>query len=150
MSKTKGFLLWIMALLLILLPDVVLYIFHIKMHNPSVEWVEKFGKIVTFVILIIYGPALETIITQTLIIHIIRAFVPKIRYSFLLSVTVSALIFGFMHPYGIAYIAGTMFTGIVLATVYYIFLYRKGSAFLIVFTLHAAVNLLPFLGYLFS
>ncbi len=116
--------------------------------NSNVNYIEHSGKLVTVLLVVIWAPAFETILYQALIIHIIKAFVSKIRYSFFISILISSLAFGLSHPYSLPYILAATIYGIILATAYYISLYRKQSAFLIVFLLHALINISALLVFL--
>ncbi len=91
---------------------------------------------------------METLLYQVGIIQIIKAFVPKIRYSFIISVFVSSLAFGLSHPYSLTYVFAASVAGLILAATYFISLYRKQNAFLLVFLLHALNNLIGLLIFL--
>jgi len=149
-SKLNVFLFFGIAFILMLLSSLIVSFFSSPLgtSNYNVNYLEHFGKIVTVLIVVIWDPVFETILYQTLIIYITRAFVPKIRYNFFISIFISSLAFGISHPYSLSYILAATLYGIILATAYYISLYRKQSAFLIVFLLHSLINLLALLTFL--
>jgi len=149
-SKVNIFLFLGIAFILMLLSSVIISFFSSPLgaSNGSVNYIEHSGKVVTVLLVVIWTPVFETFLYQALITHIIRAFVHKIRYSFVISILISSLAFGLSHPYSLPYVLAATLYGIILAATYYIFLYRKQSAFLVVFLLHALINvsaLLPFL-----
>ncbi len=150
-SKLNVFLFFGIAFLLLVFSNLLLsYFFQFGASNSTVNYIEGFGKIVAFLMAVIWAPAIETLLYQAGIIHIIKAFVPKIRYSFIISVFVSSLVFGLSHPYSLNYVFAASITGLILATTYFISLYRKQSAFLLVYLLHALNNLLGLLTFLYK
>ncbi len=150
-SRLNVFLFFGIAFLLLVFSNLALsYFFPFGTSNSSVNYIERFGKIVTFLMAVIWSPAMETLLYQAGIIHIIKAFVAKTRYSFIISVFVSSLAFGLSHPYSLTYVFAAFVAGLILAATYFISLYRKQNAFLLVFLLHALNNLIGLLMYLHS
>ena len=148
-SRLNVFLFFGIAFLLLVFSNLALsYFFPFGTSNSSVNYIERFGKIVTFLIVVIWSPAMETLLYQVGIIQIIKAFVAKTRYSFIISVFVSSLAFGLSHPYSLTYVFAASVAGLILAATYFISLYRKQSAFLLVFLLHALNNLIGLLIFL--
>lgn len=95
-----------------------------------------------FINLVFFGPLLETLIFQWLIIELIFIFRPwKV-----LAVMVSASIFAFAHGYGIFHILSVFPMGLVFST-YYLILRKEGKllAYLSVCCVHACINLFAFI-----
>jgi len=151
-SKLNVFLFFGIALTLMLLTSEIITYFSPSLGtlNNSINYIEHFGKALTILVVVVFGPVFETILYQSLIIHIIKAFVPKIRYSFFISIFISSFVFGLSHPYSLLYFLGATLYGVILATVYYVSLFRKQSAFLLVFLLHATINFLALFMFLYK
>ena len=148
-SKLNVYLFYGITFFLLFTSNLILsWLFPFGASNSNVNYIEHFGQVVTLLVVVIWAPVMETILYQALIIHIVKAFVPKIRYSFLISVFISSLAFGLSHPYSLSYIFAASIAGLIFASTYYISLYRKQSAFLLVFLLHALNNLIGLLMYL--
>ncbi len=150
-SKINVYLFFGIAFILLLLSSLIIsYFLPFSASNSNVNYIEHFGKIITLLVVVIWVPVMETILYQALIIYVIKAFVPKIRYSFFISIFISSMAFGLSHPYSLPYIFAASIAGLIFATTYYISLYRKQSAFLLVFLLHAINNFLGLLMFLYK
>jgi len=148
-SKLNVNLFFGIAFFLLLSTNLILsYLFSFGTSNSNVNYIEHFGKVITLLVVVLWAPVFETILYQVLIIHLTKAFVSKIRYSFFISIFISSMAFGLSHPYSLPYIFAASIAGLIFATTYYISLYRKQSAFLLVFLLHALNNFLGLLIFL--
>jgi len=150
-SKLNVYLFLGTSFFLLLSTNLILsFFFPFGASNSNVNYIECFGKLVTLLVVVIWVPVIETVLYQAFIIHVIKAFVPKIRYNFIISVFISSMAFGLSHPYSLPYIFAASIAGLIFATTYYISLYRKQSAFFLVFLLHALNNFLGLLMFLYK
>lgn len=90
-------------------------------------------------------PLFETLVFQTLIISGVCLLLKRPRYNFYISIILSAVAFSLNHSYNYYYMLYTFFIGIILAFAYYIARYRRTSATLTIFMIHAIWNLFLFL-----
>ena len=92
-------------------------------------------------IAVLVVPLIETLLFQSLIIEIICKIIKRPRKNICLALMVSSLAFAFNHTYSLGYFIITFFGGIILALAYYLGRYRKESAIILVFIIHAMYNL---------
>ena len=97
-------------------------------------------------IVIFYGPLLETLIFQALIISGICFFVVRPRKNFYFSVIASSLVFALVHLYSIYYFIFGLLIGFVLAVAYYFARYRKENAIIPIFLIHSIWNFIVFIA----
>lgn len=86
-------------------------------------------------------PLLETLLFQALIISIVCKVIKRNKFNFYPAIFISAIAFAVNHSYNYYYMIYTFLAGIILALAYYLARYRKESAVLLVFIIHAAYNL---------
>lgn len=86
-------------------------------------------------------PLVETLIFQSLIIEIICKIIKRPRKNILIAVVASSLAFALNHTYSLSYVVFAFGMGIIYALAYYLGRYRKESAIILVFILHAMYNL---------
>lgn len=97
----------------------------------------------SFLLIVIFGPLIETLLNQKLIITLLR---PRIKSW---SIVVSGFVFALLHL-NVNYFIYFFIFGVLLATFYYYFkYYTKKRAFLITFSFHALWNLFILLIYQF-
>ena len=89
-------------------------------------------------------PLIETLLLQSLIITIICKIVKRPSLNIIPALAISALAFGLNHSYNMAYFIYTLIIGFFLAFAYFIARYRKESAILSVFLIHAIFNLISY------
>lgn len=103
------------------------------------------GKPITFLLLVIVAPLLETIIFQFLILEFFR----MLRVNPYLAISISGLAFGLVHyfnSYCFFEFTAAILTGLLWAYLYVTAKERKGvSAFLLIVSIHAFENLLAFI-----
>jgi hypothetical protein len=130
-----------------LIPGLILTIFHIDLPNVNAELIEQADNVFLIILFeVIMIPLFETFIFQFLLIHMVKALAGNTRYTFLLSVLIPSVLFGFTHFYSQLYIVAATLSGIILSSTYYISTFlRKENGFLIVFLMHGLNNLLAFL-----
>jgi hypothetical protein len=97
-------------------------------------------------LLVIFGPILETLLFQVGIISLLKRILPKLP---VVSVIISALLFGLSHFYSDVYIYYTFIVGLFLATLYFIASKKEVNPFVVVFSVHAINNLLLFIVFEF-
>lgn len=105
--------------------------------NPVISNHKSFTE--RFIIAVIFGPLIETIIFQWLPIKILRV---KFKLSFCVVCTLSAVAFAISHPYGIGYIIFTFILGYLFAAGYIVLRNTNKSAFRVVWVTHALRNLI--------
>lgn len=110
--------------------------------NSNIVLNSIFEKVFFGIILV---PLIETLIFQTLIISVICKLIKRSRNNFYPAIIFSAIAFSLNHSYNIYYMIYTFIAGTILAFAYYIARYRKESAVLLVFTIHASFNFTSFL-----
>lgn len=113
-----------------------------ELDNPITREMST-TEIILFGIIVV--PLLETMLFQTLPIWGLRALIKRPRYNLIPCILVSAIAFGFEHPFGWQYVLYGFFMGIGLATLYYLCIYRRQSAFYIVSGFHALWNTIAFI-----
>ncbi len=89
---------------------------------------------------IIIGPYIETLLFQTLVIFLICKIVKRPKYNFCLSILLSAILFSISHTYSLYYVLYAFIGGVIYANAYYFARYKKWSATLTVFIIHAIHN----------
>ncbi|MBS2209825.1 CPBP family intramembrane metalloprotease [Carboxylicivirga mesophila] len=95
---------------------------------------------------IFFGPWLETVIYQSLIIGGICFFIKRPRYNFILSIGLSSILFGLSHWFSVYYIIWATVGGVFMGVAYYAARYRTNWAFMPVFIIHATWNSIAFLA----
>ena len=81
-SKLNVYLFYGFTFFLLFTTNLILsWLFPFGASNSNVNYIEHFGQVVTLLVVVIWAPVMETILYQALIIHIVKAFVPKIRRS---------------------------------------------------------------------
>lgn len=93
---------------------------------------------------LIIGPLMETMLFQfaiTMGVFYLMEYFKKPQFT--IPVIVSALAFGFVHPYNLTYIIIAIFVGFFFATAYVLLLKRKENAFIVVTIIHSLVNFVP-------
>ena len=98
-----------------------------------------------FLFLIVLCPIIETFIFQCLVIKISHDLF-RIKYS--ISIIISALIFGLIHDYSVAYQLHGFIMGLLLAYSFAIYEKKKYSSFLITTIIHAIRNSVTLIGIL--
>ncbi|MET0241925.1 MAG: CPBP family intramembrane glutamic endopeptidase [Flavitalea sp.] len=89
-------------------------------------------------VVVIFGPLFETTIFQYMIIE----YAKKYLHSFFAALLISAIVFGLCHYYSFNYIIATSISGLIMGGLYIILKMKDSYAFLLVFMLHSAYNLL--------
>lgn len=112
-------------------------------YNEALSSLESVWE--RYLIGVIIGPLLETLIFQALIIYVVCRIIKRPRYNLYASVLISAIAFGLNHCYNPYYVLYTFLIGIILAFVYYISRYRRMSPTLTVFIIHALLNFIAFI-----
>jgi len=132
---------------LLLLPSLILTLFHIDLSNENVELIEQVDNVFLIILFeVVMIPLFETFIFQFLLINMVKALAGRSRYTFWLSVLIPSVLFGLSHSYSLLYIVAATLTGIIFSLTYYISTFlRKENGFLIVFLLHGLNNLLAIL-----
>jgi len=149
-KTNNGYVLFSISLLFLEVPKVILYfICPCILGEPAcdVQYYESkrtLGEI--FLITVVYGPLLETLIFQYAIFEIFIQYIKidplKIN---LLALTFSALLFGISHSYNILTIINGLLAGIVYAGVYLFQRERANNPYLFTFFLHGLSNFISFL-----
>jgi membrane protease YdiL (CAAX protease family) len=100
------------------------------------------------ILVIIIGPAFETILFQKILISAVKEMVSKEKSAFILSTLVSASVFGLAHGiYNMHYVFYAFVAGLVFAITYNLCDYRKESSSLATFIIHALWNLIALFVY---
>ena len=132
----------------ILLAILIIIPFHITTHyfnlNIGGSDFQDDSLIKKIFLIVIFGPALETLIFQVGIISIIKKILPKLPF---IAIIISALFFGLSHFYSTIYIYYTFMVGLFLGTLYFIASKRGFNPFLVVFSVHALNNLILFITF---
>jgi membrane protease YdiL (CAAX protease family) len=97
--------------------------------------------VLDLLIAVILAPLIETLLFQSLIIEIICKIIKRPRKNICIALMVSSLAFAFNHTYSLGYFIITFFGGTILALAYYLGRYRKESAIILVYIIHAMYNL---------
>jgi membrane protease YdiL (CAAX protease family) len=92
----------------------------------------------TFVVVIIFGPLIETYLIQYLFFKYLLG-----RISQWLIVVLSAFVFALFHTYNIGYVFYAFFSGLILSTSYA--LRRRSNPFVCTLVIHSIYNLLGFI-----
>ncbi len=90
----------------------------------------------------IFGPMLETLITQQLPLLLLRKLFPKQKY--ILPILITSIIFGALHPFSIYYIVASFFSGIILSFSFLWFYDNYNSkmrAFIATTFIHSFINM---------
>jgi len=106
------------------------------------EELKNLNPFLAFLLLVLIGPLLETLIFQHLPIIILPKIIKNIQEKYL--IFISAILFGLSHSYNITYIIFTFLGGIILAYYYFLSIKRKEQAFLNIFLIHLILNFIPY------
>lgn len=135
------------VLLVLIIPKLVGYLPYCKpMLTPKIftESMEA-GQISFFLYAVIFVPAIETWLFQSLLIKAARYLLKKIHFNrFVIPIIFSGFIFGINHMYNFHYMISLIFMGIVFALIYRVFMLRKESSFWIVALMHSINNFIVF------
>ena len=145
--KTSIIRLILIAVLIVLLKDYLVNLLLIT-ESTGTEELEslKDNPVLFFLIAIIIGPIVETIIYQAVPINLIQFLLRKVRLVIpLLPILVSAIIFGISHNYNTTYLINAFISGIIYAWYYTVVQSRKESAMVVVFAIHSLKNLFVFI-----
>ena len=124
--------------------------FFAELYDPEITNTNIFeglnlSSVEIFILTVIVGPLIETIIFQYLIIEFLLRF-KKIKTNII--ILVSALAFGCWHYYNLIYVLVTCVGGFIYAS-YYLYLKTKETEsplpLLYIFSLHALWNFLSFI-----
>ena len=117
--------------------------------GPGIQTVidqNEMGRIASFFLIVIYGPAIETAIFQSLVLYLSSKLFRKMGVtSSIYPILTSALAFGLSHCYNLSYMILTLMIGFWLATCYVIVQKRKEFPFVVIFVVHGAHNLFLYL-----
>lgn len=91
-----------------------------------------------FILVVFVGPIVETIIFQFLIMEVIAVFLPDRK---LLALAGSTLLFALAHAYSGVYIFFAVVPGLMFGIIYLVFRNRDNYPVLMVFFVHALINL---------
>ena len=129
-------------ILVFFFPSVVLGVITTFLPEPDMAGSFATESIVLdLLIAVIVVPLLETLLFQSLIIEIICKIIKRPRKNICIAVIVSSLAFALNHTYSLSYIIMAFFWGIIFASAYYLGRYRKESAIILVYIIHAVYNL---------
>jgi len=109
---------------------------------------EGMGTGVIFLIVVILGPLIETLLFQFLLIELVILLFKsiKIRGGQFIGVLVSSFLFAAAHPYSFIYLLSAFLSGVIYGFFYIISKNRKGlNGFLVVYIVHSFYNLIVFL-----
>ncbi|WP_160164137.1 CPBP family glutamic-type intramembrane protease [Nafulsella turpanensis] len=106
------------------------------------EGLEGLTPELTFIIVAVLGPIVETFLFQFLVIEIIKIFFKNSQF---LPLAISAGLFAYAHSYSDVYIVFALIPGFILALSYILFKAKGNNAFFFVFVIHALVNTFSFI-----
>ncbi len=136
--------LYVLAILIIQ-KLIVLMPFSVNLALPDEIKNLQNEKISFFILVIIVGPLFETTIFQFLIIKISHKLLVKLKAnSMVIPIFLSAIFFGLSHCYNLNYMILAFFIGLIFASAFVISLKRRENAIILVFAIHAMINLVPF------
>lgn len=118
--------------------------FYVSPEERGIPFMDS-SIIAHFLIAVVVGPLIETEFFQALPIELLRHIAKrfKIRYSTWPIIIISAVLFGAIHYFNIAYIIATFLIGILLAFAYHVARKRKQNALATVWFIHGLMNVLP-------
>lgn len=123
---------------------LILHFFSIEIEgNTSVTLFDNKPIFLKFILFVILGPILETLIFQFLPYLILSNFL-RGRNKKIIIIIVSALFFAFTHWYGIFYFIYALAIGLILMFSYLSRL-KKGDSFQAILIIHTLFNCLAFL-----
>ncbi len=129
-------------ILVFFFPSVVLGAITTFLPEPDMTGSFTTDSIVLdLLIAVIVVPIIETLLFQSLIIEVICKIIMRPRRNICIAVFASSLAFALNHTYSVSYFIFTFGVGIILAVAYYLGRYRKESAVVLVFLIHAMYNL---------
>ena len=122
----------------------IAYLFHIQLNNTSVENLRlSLNPLLFYFCIIFLFPLLETLFFQRFLINISSNLLRKLNVNSLIFPGIlSALGFGLFHLYNLLYFFLGVIAGGSFAFFYVIVENRKESAFLVVFFIHAIINVI--------
>lgn len=113
--------------------------------NATKNPIEDEAVLVVFIVSILIGPIIETLLSQILIIEVLL----RAKVKPILCIGVSALVFGISHNYNVFYIIAMVISGFIYALYYYKLRDQgKLNGLLLVFVLHSLNNLLAFFTFI--
>jgi len=113
---------------------IILYFLPTDFEHPS----EKYTLFKQFIMVVIVGPIVETLLFQILILRFI---LKKITQIEIIAVVLSAILFGLWHSDNITLIAAGFVSGLTLAILFFVFRQKKWSPFLYLTLIHGGFNL---------
>ena len=111
-----------------------------ELINNITEKILLLNTVASFIIIVVFAPIIETLFFQVVFIHFIRSLLTNKYLKFYLPIVVSGILFGLNHCFDLIYTISTTVTGLYLAFVYTIFLYRKESSITITAIIHMLWN----------
>lgn len=87
------------------------------------------------------APIIETLLFQLLIIEIIRKIIKRPKKNICVALLLSSTAFALNHTYSLGYFVITFLGGFVLALAYYLGIFRRENAFVMVLLIHSLYNL---------
>ena len=115
--------------------------------DEGVEKIYVLEKPYVLLLILFIGPFFETFFYQYTIIKVIRLLIADSYKNFLPSVLTSAIVFGSHHYYNFYYFLSAFIGGLIWAIAFYISIYRKEPAFLVVLAIHIIWNLISYLSH---
>lgn len=146
-----NFILFFLLLLCVVLLDSYVAQQLMELSNDYTDPFSKYSDAYMIAVGVIFAPLFETFVFQFLIIEVSLMFIKKIRYSFWVSVIVSAILFAANHCYFWSYVFFTIPAGIILSVAYYATKFRRCKCkiitkgifpFLVVCSVHCINNLI--------
>lgn len=136
------FTLFLIVVKRIIIGFTILIFGSINMGDPFFWEISLFEQ---FVLAVIIGPIIETLIFHLILIEILLHLFRKAFYRYHFVIIISAALFSFMHYYSVSYLILSFFAGVVFSTAYIVAMKRGMLPFAIVFVIHSFSNLLSFL-----
>lgn len=98
-----------------------------------------------FVLAVIIGPIIETLIFHFVLIELLLYLLKKTIYRNYFVIVISAFLFSMVHYYSFSYLILSFFVGIIFSSAYIVAVKRGMLPFAIVFLIHSFSNFLSFL-----
>lgn len=116
----------------------------INEESLRIDFLEKKGLLEIFLLTVIAGPLIETLIFQYVVIETGLKIIDK-QKNFIL-ILVSALVFGISHFYSFLYVSLAFILGIYFGCIYVLSKEKEGiNAFILVTIVHANINFCAFI-----
>lgn len=143
-NKKKFYIIILSSLILVSFVGSYIIGYIVGEDTLDINFFKNKNLLYIFVITVIIGPLVETLIFQLGIIEIVLYY-RSTKFSGYLALSISSFLFGLTHNYNIYYIIFGTFIGFILAASYLIAKKRKDmSPFLLVCFAHAIINLIAF------